>query len=76
VSQGQSDRLDHTRQEATMNTITAEEIEAGDSIIPTGDQTPQPVQNAWTASDGMVYVEFTTGAYDQLYRDDVVTLHA
>lgn len=58
-----------------MDTFTADEIDRNDRVLLPGDDMPYLVDRAWTATDGMVYVQLSSGDEEQFYRDDIFQQH-
>lgn len=53
-----------------MEIIRADEIVRHDRIRFDGEDLPYLVDRAWTATDGMVYVDFSSGDQKQFYPGD------
>lgn len=54
-----------------MQTIVAADIDRNDRVRLPGDDLPYLVDHAWTATDRMVYVQFSSGDEEQFYPDDL-----
>lgn len=54
-----------------METIVAADIDRNDRMMLPGDNLPYLVNHAWSATDGMVYVQFSSGDEEQFYPDDL-----